>query len=102
MLSNALLTCFRTRGPAPVKPWEKIDLESFDLDQTLAELARLAVAHDLAENTQSRRTLAMRAMGLLPNLLRWARHFSMSCMLPRGLVPQLTGSTRSAATQAMT
>lgn len=63
---NALLDMLSYESPAPVKSWDKIDLTSFDLDQTLAELARLAVAHGLAENTQSGEdSFAMRVMGLL-------------------------------------
>ncbi len=75
---NALLDMLSYEGPAPVKPWEKIDLESFDLDQTLAELARLAVAHGLAENTQSGEdSFAMRIMGLLlPKPSEVAHHFN--------------------------
>lgn len=74
---NALLDMLSYEGPAPVKSWEKIDLTSFDLDQTLAELARLAVAHGLAENTQSGEdSFAMRVMGLLmPKPSEVARHF---------------------------
>ncbi|MFC2671196.1 MAG: UDP-glucose--hexose-1-phosphate uridylyltransferase, partial [Lancefieldella parvula] len=35
---NALLDMLSYEGPAPVKSWNKIDLASFNLDQTLAEL----------------------------------------------------------------
>ena len=65
-------------GPAPIKSWEKIDLTSFNLDQTLAELARLAVSHGLVENTQSGEdSFAMRVMGLLlPKPSEVARHFN--------------------------
>ena len=75
---NALLDILSYEGPSPVKSWEKIDLASFDLDQTLAELARLAVAHGLAENTQSGEdSFAMRVMGLLlPKPSEVAHHFN--------------------------
>lgn len=74
---NALLDTLSYEGPAPVKSWDKLDLASFDLDQTLAELARLAVAHGLAENTQSGEdSFAMRVMGLLlPKPSEVAHHF---------------------------
>ena len=75
---NTLLDMLSYQGPAPIKSWDKIDLESFDLDQTLAELARLAVAHGLAENTQSGEdSFAMRVMGLLlPKPSEVAQHFN--------------------------
>ena len=75
---NTLLDMLSYEGPAPIKSWDKIDLESFDLDQTLAELARLAVAHGLAENTQSGEdSFAMRVMGLLlPKPSEVANHFN--------------------------
>lgn len=75
---NALLDMLSYEGPAPVKSWDKIDLVSFDLDQTLAELARLAVAHGLAENTQSGEdSFSMRVMGLLlPKPSEVACHFN--------------------------
>ena len=75
---NALLDMLSYEGPAPIKSWDKIDLVSFDLDQTLAELARLAVAHGLAENTQSGEdSFAMRVMGLLlPKPSEVAHHFN--------------------------
>ena len=75
---NALLDMLSYESPAPVKSWDKIDLTSFDLDQTLAELARLAVAHGLAENTQSGEdSFAMRVMGLLlPKPSEVANHFN--------------------------
>ena len=75
---NALLDMLSYEGPAPVKPWEKIDLAAFNLDQTLAELARLAVSHGLVENTQSGEdSFAMRVMGLLlPKPSEVARHFN--------------------------
>ena len=74
---NALLDMLSYEGPVPVKSWDKLDLASFDLDQTLAELARLAVAHGLAENTQSGEdSFAMRVMGLLlPKPSEVAHHF---------------------------
>ena len=74
---NALLDMLSYEGPVPVKSWDKLDLASFDLDQTLAELARLAVAHGLAENTQSGEdSIAMRVMGLLlPKPSEVAHHF---------------------------
>ena len=75
---NALLDMLSYEGPAPVKSWEKIDLTAFNLDQTLAELARLAVSHGLVENTQSGEdSFAMRVMGLLlPKPSEVARHFN--------------------------
>lgn len=75
---NALLDMLSYEGPTPVKSWEKIDLTAFNLDQTLAELARLAVSHGLVENTQSGEdSFAMRVMGLLlPKPSEVARHFN--------------------------
>ena len=75
---NDLLDMLSYEGPAPVKSWEKIDLTAFNLDQTLAELARLAVSHGLAENTQSGEdSFAMRVMGLLlPKPSEVAHHFN--------------------------
>lgn len=74
---NALLEMLSFEGPAPILSWNDIDTDSFNLEQTLLQLARIAVSQNITENTQSGEdSFAMRVMGLLmPKPSEVSRHF---------------------------